>query len=546
MISKDFLYDVAGVFLLAVLPLVIFLKNAEYSLLAAESFVIFGLILGFALLCGLLLVIEGKIFRIIVFTFLAILVVDVQTDWISTLGLRLLLNVIFFGGLFWLVHRHLSRILVLMVGLMVLATVVMPGHRAVSNSGEPGSQPGDDPNLPFVLHLVLDEQIGVEGIPAAFDPDGSAADELRDFYLDRSFTVFGRAYSRYGSTRESMSNMLNFDHAGISEQYLGGDFTAGDLLGENAWFDMLHGQGYRIHVLESSHLRYFNPGEDGVNPNGDTRLTYDVHSLRPLQETNLTVEQKIPFILSTYFKESYFLKNIGLAYTGLATSKSGKVLGLPAWELDGNHPVHIATMEVIDSFTEQLKQAGPGQAFFAHLMLPHSPYGFDRDCQMELRPGHWLLSKDKRLGTRYNTQESRALRYPLYLGQMFCLQSRLETMFAILEEKGLWEDAIVVIHGDHGSRISQWPPAPVCKSNVSSQDLVDSFSTLYAVKAPGLEAGYHRDLLPIDHLFSRTLRDRLPWEDTKLENQPVVYLQGVEKTLEKHPLPSFAHGRILE
>ncbi len=243
-VTSERILDVVGVFLIAILPLLIFLKHSDYSLHVPEILVIFGLILVFALICGLLMIPGGVAARIIIFALLAVLIVDVQTDWITTLGLRLLLNLIFFVVLFWFLRRRLTRLVVIAGGLMVLVTVVLPGEGFVTKTGEPGPRAGDNPDLPFVLHLVLDEQIGVEGIPVDFDPEGEAAAELRDFYLDQSFAVYGRAYSRYYNTRESLTNMMNFASVGIPAHFLGGVSEQGIVFEDNAWFEMLYEQGY--------------------------------------------------------------------------------------------------------------------------------------------------------------------------------------------------------------------------------------------------------------------------------------------------------------
>jgi hypothetical protein len=545
-VTRERMLDVVGVFLIAVLPLLIFLKHNGYPLYAPEILVIFSLVGFFALVCGLLIFLGESLARILIYAWLAVLIVDVQTDWITTLGLRLLLNSVFFGVLFWFIRRRLTRLVVLVVGLMVLVTAVMPGEKRLTRTGEPASRADDNPDLPFVLHLILDEQIGIEGIPLEFDPEGKVAAELREFYLDQSFAVFGRAYSRYTSTRESVSNMLNFASAGVPGHFLGGVFKQGVLLENNLWFDLLHEQGYRIHMLESSYMRFFDPGENGVNPYGDTRLSFTTSTIKPIENADLTVSQKIPFILSTYFTRSYFLKLAGGTYSSLSYSNLGGSLGLPRWDLHGNYPGALAALQVMDIFKEQLHQAGPGQAFFAHILLPHSPYGFDRDGRMELQPGKWLYSHDYSLAPRNNTPEGRSVRYPLYLDQMIFLQSRLDDMFQILKDKGLWERAVVIIHGDHGSRISLWPPIPSLKDVAVATDYMDSYSTLFAVKGPGIKEGYNRQLLPIDSLFGRLLRDGTPPGDPELESNPWVYLQDMDKLMVKQPMPTFAHGRILE
>ena len=104
---------------------------------------------------------------------------------------------------------------------------------------------------------------------------------------------------------------------------------------------------------------------------------------------------------------------------------------------------------------------------------------------------------------------------------------------------------MVIIHGDHGSRISLWPPVPGVKDKLAATDYMDGFSTLFAVKGPGIVEGYHRQLLPIDHLFRRLIREGLPPDDPELENNPWVYLMDLDKLMIKQPMPPFAHGRPL-
>ena len=53
---------------------------------------------------------------------------------------------------------------------------------------------------PIVVHLILDEFIGLAGIPSI--PDGYASEtSFGLFFLDNGFYVFGRAYSRFVHTR---------------------------------------------------------------------------------------------------------------------------------------------------------------------------------------------------------------------------------------------------------------------------------------------------------------------------------------------------------
>ena len=138
--------DIIGVFLVAAIPLVNYLRNAEYSQVSPEILIIYGLILVLAAIFAYLMVPGGSPLRIIIYGALAVLVVDVQTDWITTIGLRLLLHSLFFGGLFWILRRRLTSFVIVVAGAVLLSMLVLPGGNRVIRSGEPGPRPGDDPD----------------------------------------------------------------------------------------------------------------------------------------------------------------------------------------------------------------------------------------------------------------------------------------------------------------------------------------------------------------------------------------------------------------
>jgi hypothetical protein len=65
----------------------------------------------------------------------------------------------------------------------------------------------------------------------------------------------------------------------------------------------------------------------------------------------------------------------------------------------------------------------------------------------------------------------------------------------------LRRDAIVIIHGDHGSRITLIEPQLPGATRMSPADFADSYSTLFAVRSTQLAAGYDRRLMPITCLL---------------------------------------------
>ena len=67
--------------------------------------------------------------------------------------------------------------------------------------------------------------------------------------LSRGFQLFGRAYSRYGSTNPSLDNLMNFS-AEPPKHFLIKP------LGANAYFEEMARRGYRIHVYQSDFLNF--------------------------------------------------------------------------------------------------------------------------------------------------------------------------------------------------------------------------------------------------------------------------------------------------
>ena len=56
------------------------------------------------------------------------------------------------------------------------------------------------PFLPPVVHILLDEHIGIEGLGGDAAAD-AMKERLRSFYVNNGFRLFGGAYSEVSSTR---------------------------------------------------------------------------------------------------------------------------------------------------------------------------------------------------------------------------------------------------------------------------------------------------------------------------------------------------------
>ena len=104
-----------------------------------------------------------------------------------------------------------------------------------------------------------------------------------------------------------------------------------------------------------------------------------------------------------------------------------------------------------------------------------------------------------------NTPAQRARRYRAYIAQSRCVHRRLGAVLARLTGRPGVKDAVIVVHGDHGSKIVEQEPYDRFRDEISARDIVDSYSTLFAVKMPRLAAGAVADQRSIQGLFSELL-----------------------------------------
>ena len=84
---------------------------------------------------------------------------------------------------------------------------------------------------------------------------------------------------------------------------------------------------------------------------------------------------------------------------------------------------------------------------------------------------------------------------------MFCLHRQLGTLLRVLRQTGPLEDATVILHGDHGSRITTVRPVNDNRDRLTRDDFIDGFSTFFAVYSPRLAPGYDNTLTPIQEIF---------------------------------------------
>jgi len=185
---------------------------------------------------------------------------------------------------------------------------------------------------------------------------------------------------------------------------------------------------------------------------------------------------------------------------------------LPKWLVTRSVMGVPPSLAALLRIRRDLSQNSAGTAVFAHLLIPHHTYLYDRECQFRTNIDTWLNAfsrADANTETAtINSQESRQRRYESYFDQLRCLYRVLREFMEDLKASGLFQDATIILHGDHGSRISLRTPNRNSAERLSDADLVDNYSVLYAVRRPGSKLVDDGNLRSIQALFAEMFLGR--------------------------------------
>lgn len=484
----------------------LFVKHNDYPLLAPETIICgIGLTLAGATV-GIAAALLGRYLGGMILGTIVTLIVDFQTQlftpsWalVGTIWLLATSAVIYFD-------RFLMRALPTVAAVMLGTVAIIPSQPLNTWPPKVDSTPLND--LPPIIHLVLDEHIALEGIPRELDQGARTFRLIHDFHERFGFHLFTRAVSRYYNSYNSIPSVLNFTTTEVNEGFFGGSFRQGHTPRENAYFAEMKRRGYRIQVLQSDYIDYCGTPQDGLV---DACITYANEGLQALEHEQLALRRRVQMMISMFTRLSYL--SSGVRYN----TRANRLLGL------GTSRVSIfSSMQALDSFMAQVSEPSVGTLYFSHIIAPHYPYAFMSDCTIRGDAMSWLNAGGA-ARPRRNTAESRAVRYPLYLEQLSCVYRKLEELLVHLDATGWLDQSIIVIHSDHGSRISQWPAAAEHLERFTDQDFTDVFATHFAYRFPGSIAKVDRRMLALDDLLRSVVEQGRVPEVLSAQEAPEVY-----------------------
>ncbi|MGV7221166.1 MAG: hypothetical protein ACQ9MH_06560 [Nitrospinales bacterium] len=291
----------------------------------------------------------------------------------------------------------------------------------------------------------------------------------------------------------------------------------------NEYFEKMSALGYSIKVYQSKYMDYCQEKYMLASC-----YTYPIFSTKFLKDPSITLDSKVWVLVNSFLVRSDFFKILKNGYwhsTNFVSQKFGLELPFP-WNWDGLRASTVSVSTTMEILRGDIIRSSQGTLFFAHLLIPHDPYIYDSKCQILRNPiSEWSLRVDPEFNNKRNSILSHSKKYKMYFQQVGCLNKQLQGFFDNLRSEKIYDKAKIIIHGDHGARIQMRRPTYENRKDLTSQELLDSYSTLFAVKTVGEKFGYDLRVLSLNQIFSSVAGEIFD-EGTNIRSQsPYVNLR---------------------
>lgn len=471
--QRAFVFSTAATALTLVGSFLNFLNYNAYPVTSAEALLVLGGMLAVSVFVGLLGARLGVFGQMVIPTVLVVVAVQVNFQ-AAILPLYAVVPA--------LLARFSRQALIIWFGVVTVSQLwtAMIGAEdppLVVNKGvEVGSTAVAKPDM-AVVHLILDEHIGLEGIPDSAPGGPELREQLRKFYLAHGFRIMAGAYSESLHTVNAIPRALGL-RSDVPWKKRG---SGGTTLEENPYFDTLQSMGFEIVVAQTDWVDYCG------HPAVTSCMTRVAGNLIDMGD-QLPTSDKAAILAYRFAALSTFASVVFSFYD--VTAVSGQRFGIPLPVVQLERRTTTSALNAMASFDwaiEQARSLEPGKAMFAHILLPHYPYSYDADCRVR-RLADWL--------SRVSVAPWKS-RYAAYFDQVTCATRKVDQLLAAVASSKAAGKTVFVIHGDHGSRIMNVEPMIENDGRFSERDLVDGHAALFAVSAPGIEPGYDTGRYPL-------------------------------------------------
>jgi len=496
-------------------PFLLFAKFNNYELIKVEIVTVSAFIVIIGAFIGIILNSSSSLTRTLTLSLAIALFLDFQfgfqtiikesfsdaeVRWISW-GM---LGSIAFAGMYlgcclicWILRRHAVVVAAVVFSSILIGVIALPvGSVATGVRSARTASDAPDSALPPILHLILDEHGGLDSFPMASEGAPISAEYLHAFFREFGFRIYPSAYSLYQGTVDSISKLLNY-----STSELAGEFILKKdrnyIVSDNKYLESLAKKGYRIFVYQSDFLQVCD--SDVVE--FSSCYQYPSNSIGTISNSNLNIFDKIRLIASQYLELSFLYQTVRTLYNKKIYSEWSDRIPIPPWNWERNRLGPLPVSPVIRRLTDDVIANPTGSAFFAHLLTPHYPYIYNGECSIK-NVGNWEGLRDRYVvEPRSDEQSARAGDYSAYFEQVKCLYRQLQTLFMRMKDRDLLDNATIILHGDHGSRILGLETEKPGGEKLANDVLVDRFGTLLAIKSPTIEPGIDRTRSAIHYVL---------------------------------------------
>lgn len=365
----------------------------------------------------------------------------------------------------------------------IVSNLVTPGRPHLNPPLAPAVAGRAD--LPPLVHVILDEQGSPEATAGAV-PAGHPAQQMLGTLQTAGFQVYPNTMSVSEHTRYSLASL--FSLRGEQENFGGGTGQFTLAIKDNTYLQRLTAAGYNVTVIQSNYLDICEPAA-GITCHTYNRTGHG-HAFAT-RSTDLWLRSRLALLeLHSYLHGA---QEFGGVFVYNLLARGMRQLGVPMHEtVYYSRPP--ALMDLTDSLRERFAAIEPGEAYVLHLLVPHTPYVLTADCQI----------RDPSQFAQRGGEDVVPLRvediYPLYWDQSACTMNRLLAALQGLDQSREGRRAIVMIHGDHGARITIDQ-----EDDQSHAHDADMRQTIFALRVPGTQGTIDRTATVLQDVFASTI-----------------------------------------
>lgn len=459
--------------------------------------------------------------------------------WRNRAELALLLGAV---ALVYFLGRRGPGVLAVASGAVLLSTLLLtPAQYDFEGRGEGALAATGDPSLPAILHIVIDAHAAPAGLPP-FPELEASREALVEGLTDGGFRLVEGAFSRYSNTVDSLGNLLNFTRLQESNAYnkAGRGFYT---FSGAALYEELGRRGYVFRFYQPEVIDYCDLPDIPIG----ACHWYPFNSPAGIPMSGLPLGERLRLLANAMLYHSYVARQVSqrLGLTDGLGAAPGDRRGLARGLLftPGSYAAHHMVADVARDLAMQPR----GNVFVLHLMTTHAPWVLGPDCRPHIPTIEAAQEREREEGLAPSIRQSEEeyrLRASLYARQVACTPAILRPLTDLLAKEPALADAVVLLHGDHGSREPRQLGETLIAGTADPQTYADFFSVLFAVRGPGVVPGLERREAALDSLLATYLKAVLglspasePADDRQVHYSPEI--KG--KALHSTTLPPLLH-----